>query len=112
MSTIAGAGDHHAVRIEIRLGLDPVEQGPDISIRILSQWSVVQGDECLPVTGGAADVREEQRDTELVQVIVLRAEKVGLKLVFGTAMDVNDDRPLPGEAGRRAVEEPRDHSAV
>ena len=96
------------------IGGEPVEEGADVPDRILPQrGAVVEADEALAVAGRAADVGIEDGDAELVDQIIVAAEEAGPRLALGPAMNVDDQRPAAGKAGRvRAIEEARHVLAV
>src|SRR5439155_22926186 len=73
---------------------------------------VVQLHERLAVAGRAPDVRQNQGDAELVQVVVAAAEEPGAGLPLRPPVDADDDRPPAAEACRGLVEEAGDGAAV
>ena len=64
-ATVAAAGDHDAVGVEIGPGGDPIEEGPDVADRILALERVVELHKRLPVAGRPTDVGIHKRHAEL-----------------------------------------------
>src|SRR6185312_12747008 len=74
---------------------------------------VVETHERLAVAARAPHVREEYGDAELVQQVVVAAEKAGPRLAFGPAVDVDDEWPLAWKLRRiQAIEESRHGLAI
>ena len=73
---------------------------------------VVEAQKRFSVAARAAHVREENRDAQLVEVVVVAAEERRLGLRLRPAMDVDHDRPAARELRRRPVQEAGDRPAV
>ena len=112
VAAIAPARHEHVAGVEVGPPPDPIEQRADVPIRARAQHAVVALRECLAVAGGAADVREDESDAELVHQVVVAPEETGPRLTLGSAVDVDDHGPRPAEPCRWLVEEPRDRAAV
>ena len=67
VAAVGAAVDGHAVRVEVGLLGDPVEQGADVLDAVLALLGVVELQIGLAVAGRAADVRLDHRDAEFVQ---------------------------------------------
>ena len=75
--------------------------------------AVVEADEALSVAGRAAHVRIEERDSELVDQIIVAPEEARPGLALRPTMDADDQWAAAGEAGGIGpVEEARDPLAV
>src|SRR6266700_4074463 len=98
--------------VEIRTRADPLEQGAGVLVGAVAQHAVVELREGLAVAGRATDVGEDDRDPELVHVIVVAAQEARPRLSFRPPVDVDDHRAASGEASRWLMEEARDGAAV
>ena len=114
VAAVGAAGDGDPLRIDGRIGAEPVEEGAEVAHRILAQIGpVIQADEPLAVAGGAADVGEEDGDAQFVDQVVVAAHEAGPALALGPTVDVDDQRAGAREAVRiGAVEEARDRLAI
>src|SRR5260370_25518545 len=72
---VAASGDGDAVGIKIGLGGNPVKEGVDVLIGILSLEAVVEQGKALAVAGGPANVGIDQDNPELIQKEVVAPEK-------------------------------------
>src|SRR4029078_4504540 len=84
---------------------------PHVAQRVLAMEAVVEIEKGLPESRGAADVREDERDAELVEEVVPRGEEVRRELVARAAVDGDQHGTLAGEARRRTVEKSGDGAA-
>src|SRR2546427_4020239 len=91
---------------------DPLEQGADVLVPPVTQHPIVELGECFAVAGRAANVGENDRDAELVDVVVVPAEEAGPGLALRSAVDIDDHRATSREAGGRLIEEARDGPPV
>ena len=112
VAAVASARDHHARRVEVRLARDPVEQRADVLDRVLALHAVVEREEGLAEARRAAHVGPQHGDAELLEEIVVAAEKADRGLALGPAVNVDQHRPLAGEARRRHGEQARDLAPV
>ena len=94
VSAVAAAGDHDLAGVEGWLRADPVEQRADVFVGLVAVHAVVAGEEGLAVSGGPADVGEDDCDAEFIEEVVGAPEESGAGLAFGAAMNVNDHRTL------------------
>src|SRR5207249_8080111 len=92
----------------IRTRADPPEQRTDVLVGAVAQHPVVELREGLAVASRAADVGEDDRDPELVHVIVVAAQEARPRLSFRPPVDVDEIGRASGEASRWLMEEARD----
>ena len=112
VTAVAAARHEHVVGVEVRSRADPLEQGSDVSVRPLPQGAVVELHERLPEAGRAPDVRKNQGDPQLLDVVVVAAQESGARLPLGPAVDVDDHRAAPRESRGRLVEKAGDLPSV
>src|SRR5260370_37688009 len=75
--------------------------------------AVVELEEALPITRGAAHVGKHDCDPEVIQKVVVSSKKPRAKLAFRPTVDAHDDRTLSRKLlGIRRIDEDRDRHSV
>ena len=95
-------GPHHrdAIRIEIGLPLDPIEQCPDILDAVFSLVCVVEQQIRFAIPRRTAHIRANHRQPQLVQIELVRSRKERAILPLGTTVD-DDQHGGPVLFGRQ-----------
>src|SRR6266849_7099001 len=104
MSAVASAHHRNAACIQVWLHGDPIEQRVDILISALTQKSVIELCERLAVPRRAEHVRQEDRDSEFLQQIIVGIEKPRTRLSLRPAVNLDQHWPLSRELRRWPVQ--------
>ena len=69
---------------------NPFDECADVADRILAFETIVAREKRLAVAAGAANVGIDDRDAELIEIVVVARLEAGTRLAFRAAVDADD----------------------